>query len=255
MRASQKQWLAKILAGTSALSLMGMAQAAAAQDAPAEEVNGDEIVVTGIRASLAASADIKREAQGVVDAISAEDIGKFPDTNLAESLQRITGVSIDRSNGEGSLVTVRGFGPEFNLVTLNGRQMPTALIGGGDNAPSSRSFDFDNIASEGIAGVEVYKSGRVTMESGGIGSIINLRTPRPLDKPGLRGSLAVKGVYDSSRNEGNPITPEVSGILSTTFANDTIGILITGSYQKRKSSENNANVGWRECRSRRSRRR
>src|SRR3546814_16968042 len=82
--------------------------------------------LTGIRASLAASADIKRNAQGVVDAISAEDIGKFPDTNLAESLQRITGVSIDRSNGEGSLVTVRGFGPEFNLVTLNGRQMPTA---------------------------------------------------------------------------------------------------------------------------------
>jgi TonB-dependent receptor len=246
MRASQKQWLAKFLAGTSALSLMGMAQTAVAQDAPADEVNGDEIVVTGIRASLAASADIKREAQGVVDAISAEDIGKFPDTNLAESLQRITGVSIDRSNGEGSLVTVRGFGPEFNLVTLNGRQMPTALIGGGDNAPSSRSFDFDNIASEGIAGVEVYKSGRVTMESGGIGSIINLRTPRPLDKPGLRGSLAVKGVYDSSRNEGNPITPEVSGIISTTFANDTIGILITGSYQKRKSSENNANVGWRD---------
>jgi len=247
MRASQKQWLAKFLVGTSALSLMGVAQAAAAQEAPAEgEVNGDEIVVTGIRASLAASADIKREAQGVVDAISAEDIGKFPDTNLAESLQRITGVSIDRSNGEGSLVTVRGFGPEFNLVTLNGRQMPTALIGDGGSAPSSRSFDFDNIASEGIAGVEVYKSGRVTMESGGIGSVINLRTPRPLDKPGLRGSLAVKGVYDSSRNQGNPITPEVSGILSTTFANDTIGILITGSYQKRKSSENNANVGWRD---------
>src|SRR3546814_1971464 len=127
---------------TSALSMMGMAQVAVAQDAPADsEVNGDEIIVTGIRASLAASADIKREAQGVVDAISAEDIGKFPDTNLAESLQRITGVSIDRQNGEGSLVTVRGFGPEFNLVTLNGRQMPTALIGDGGSAPSSRSFD------------------------------------------------------------------------------------------------------------------
>ncbi len=87
----------------SALSLMGIAQAAVAQEAPAGgEASGDEIVVTGIRASLAASADIKREAQGVVDAISAEDIGKFPDTNLAESLQRITGVSIDRQNGEGS---------------------------------------------------------------------------------------------------------------------------------------------------------
>ncbi|WP_447953343.1 TonB-dependent receptor [Sphingopyxis chilensis] len=247
MRASQKQWLAKFLAGTSALSMMGMAQVAVAQEAPADsEVGGDEIIVTGIRASLAASADIKREAQGVVDAISAEDIGKFPDTNLAESLQRITGVSIDRSNGEGSLVTVRGFGPEFNLVTLNGRQMPTALIGDGGSAPSSRSFDFANLASEGIASVEVYKSGRATIESGGIGSSINIRTPRPLDNPGMRGSLSVKGVYDSSRNNGDPITPEVSGIFSTTFAEDRIGIMIAGSYQKRKSSTNTANVGWRD---------
>lgn len=247
MRASQKKWLAKFLVGTSALSLMGMAQAAVAQEAPADsEVNGDEIVVTGIRASLEASATIKREAQGVVDAISAEDIGKFPDTNLAESLQRITGVSIDRSNGEGSLVTVRGFGPEFNLVTVNGRQVPTATIGDGGSAPSSRSFDFANLASEGIAGVEVYKSGRATVESGGIGSTINIRTPRPLDNPGLRGSLSVKGVYDTSRNEGKPVTPEVSGIISTTFADDRIGIMIAGSYQRRKSSTNSANVGYRD---------
>jgi len=248
MRASQKQWLAKFLVGTSALSLMGMAQAAVAQEAPTEgDVSGgDDIVVTGIRASLAASADIKREAQGVVDAISAEDIGKFPDTNLAESLQRITGVSIDRNNGEGSLVTVRGFGPEFNLVTVNGRQVPTAVIGDGGSAPSSRSFDFANLASEGIAGVEVYKSGRATIESGGIGSTINIRTPRPLDNPGMHGSLSAKGVYDSSRNDGNPITPEVSGIFSTTFADDTIGIMVAGSYQRRKSSTNSANVGWRD---------
>ena len=246
MRASHKLRLARILAGTSALALMGVAQTAIAQETPAGGVNGDEIVVTGIRASLAASADIKREAQGVVDAISAEDIGKFPDTNLAESLQRITGVSIDRQNGEGSLVTVRGFGPEFNLVTVNGRQVPTAVIGDGGSAPSSRSFDFANLASEGIAGVEVYKSGRATIESGGIGSTINIRTPRPLDNPGLRGSLAVKGVYDTSRNKGDTITPEISGILSTTFADDTIGIMVAGSYQKRKSSTNTANVGWRD---------
>lgn len=247
MRASQKQWLAKFLVGTSALSLMGMAQAAFAQEAPADsEVGGDEIVVTGIRASLAASADIKREAQGVVDAISAEDIGKFPDTNLAESLQRITGVSIDRQNGEGSLVTVRGFGPEFNLVTVNGRQVPTAVIGDGGGAPSSRSFDFANLASEGISAVEVYKSGRATIESGGIGSTINIRTPRPLDNPGMRGSLSAKAVYDTSRNDGDTVTPEVSGIFSTTFADDRIGIMVAGSYQKRKSSTNTANVGWRD---------
>ena len=99
----------------------------------------DEVVVTGIRASLQRSMDIKRDSKGVVDGISAEDIGKFPDSNLAESLQRITGVAIERDRGEGSKITVRGFGPDFNIVSFNGRQMPT---NGG------RSFDFGNIASE-----------------------------------------------------------------------------------------------------------
>jgi len=210
------------------------------------EPEGEAIVVTGIRASLRASMDIKRDSIGVVDAISAEDIGKFPDTNLAESLQRITGVSIQRDNGEGSFVTVRGFGPEFNLVTLNGRQMPTSSLGDGASPPSSRSFDFANLASEGIAAVEVYKTGRASIASGGIGSSINIRTPRPLDRPGFRGSIAVKGVLDSSRNDGNPITPEISGIISDTFADNRIGILVTGAYQKRKASVNQANVGWRD---------
>lgn len=133
--------------GAIALALAG--QSALAQDVAAGDAEqSGEIVVTGIRASLSKALDIKRTAQGVVDAISAEDIGKFPDTNLAESLQRITGVSIDRSNGEGSTVTVRGFGPEFNLVLLNGRQMPTSSLGDGASAPSSRSFDFANLASD-----------------------------------------------------------------------------------------------------------
>jgi TonB-dependent receptor len=106
--------------------------------------------------------DIKRDSAGVVDAISAEDMGKFPDTNLAESLQRITGVSINRVNGEGSEVTVRGFGGGYNLVTLNGRQMPSANVGtitgnplDQGSAGSSRSFDFSNLASEGVKGLQV----------------------------------------------------------------------------------------------------
>ena len=206
----------------------------------------EEIVVTGIRASLRESMDIKRDSYGVVDAISAEDIGKFPDTNLAESLQRITGVSIDRSNGEGQFVTVRGFGPDYNLVTLNGRQMPTSSLGDGGSPPSSRSFDFANLASEGVASVEVYKTGRASVPSGGIGSTINIRTPRPLDKPGFRGSVAAKGVIDTSRNGKNGITPEVSGIISDTFADNRFGILLTGAYQRRKASVNQANVGWRD---------
>lgn len=221
--------------GASVLAIGAGSQPAFAQNqADVAEAEPEAIVVTGIRASLESAQRIKRDGQGVVDAISAEDIGKFPDTNLAESLQRITGVSIDRSNGEGSTVTVRGFGPAFNLVVVNGRQMPTSFIGDGF---STRSFDFANLAAEGVAGVEVYKSGRASLPTGGIGSVINIKLPRPLDRPGLKGSISAKGVYDTSSFEGSEITPEISGIISKTFADDKIGILLAGSYQDRKGSQ------------------
>ncbi|WFL78560.1 TonB-dependent receptor [Altererythrobacter arenosus] len=230
----------KFMAGASVLALGVTSQTALAQDAEVaenDEAYENVIVVSGIRASLQDAMNIKREATGVVDAISAEDIGKFPDTNLAESLQRITGVSIDRQSGEGSTVTVRGFGPDFNLVIVNGRQMPTSTLGDGFSAPSSRSFDFANLASEGVAGVEVYKSGRASLPTGGIGSVINIKTPKPLDRPGFQGSIGAKAVYDTSRFEGTEITPEISGIVSKTFADDRVGILLAGSYQQRKASQ------------------
>ena len=245
MNDSRKSASKHLLIGASILSLGVISQAAQAQAASTDATADDEIVVSGIRASLKASLDLKRDAQGVVDAISAEDIGKFPDTNLAESLQRITGVSIDRNSGEGSKVTVRGFGPDFNLVLLNGRQMPASGLGSCCEAPASRSFDFGNLAAEGIAAVEVYKSGRASLPTGGIGSVINIRTPRPLDRPGFQGSVAVKGVYDHTF-EGTKITPEVSGIVSQTFADDKVGILLSGSYQKRKASLAQFGAGWRE---------
>ena len=238
------------IVGVSVLALVAGSGTALAQTAPDAGVTSDEpvdeIVVSGIRASLEKSLSIKRDGQGVVDAISAEDIGKFPDTNLAESLQRITGVSIDRSNGEGSKVTVRGFGPDFNLVLLNGRQMPASGLGSCCEAPASRSFDFANLASEGIAAVEVYKSGRASLPTGGIGSVINIKTPRPLSRPGLQGSIAGKMVFDTSGFSGTKTSPEVSGIISNTFADDRIGILVSGSYQRRKSAQAQFNAGWRE---------
>jgi TonB-dependent receptor len=211
-----------------------------AQDTPTETAvpeELEEIVVTGIRSSLTRSMDIKRESMGVVDAITAEDIGKFPDANLAESLQRITGVSIDRQRGEGSRVTVRGFGPEFNLVTINGRQMPT-------HNGVTRSFDFADLASEGVAGVEVYKTGRADVPSGGIGSTINILTPEPLKgKETL--SLAARAVMDTSTRTGDSVTPEVSGIYLDRFMDDTLGIAITASHQVRNNGVNSAQVnGW-----------
>lgn len=197
----------------------------------------EEIVTVGIRSSLTRSMDVKRTSRGVVDAISAEDIGKFPDANLAESLQRITGVSIDRQRGEGSQITVRGFGPEFNLVTINGRQMPT-------HNGVNRSFNFADLASESVAGVNVYKTGRADVPSGGIGSTVNILTPEPLKgEPTL--SLAAKAVADTSTRTGSSVTPEVSGIYLGRFADDTIGIAITGSHQVRNNGVNSAQVnGW-----------
>ena len=200
----------------------------------------EEITVTGIRGALKQSMDLKRAARGVVDAISAEDIGDFPDTNLAESLQRITGVSIDRERGEGSRVTVRGFGPDFNLVLLNGRQMPTT-------SGLGRSFDFGNLASEGVSSVEVYKSGKATVPTGGIGSTININTTRPLDSPGLTWTAAASGMSDDSRTlKSKGFTPEISALFSNTFADDRVGVSISAIRQERESGGATASVGgWR----------
>ncbi len=197
-----------------------------AQEDAAKAAEVEVIQITGIRGSLIKSMDVKRESSGVVDAITAEDIGKFPDTNLAESLQRITGVSIDRSNNEGSRITVRGFGPEFNLVTLNGRQMPTN---------DGRSFDFANLATESVSGVQVHKTARADVPSGGIGATVNISTARPLNNPGLKAAVGAKAVYDTSNESGDDFTPEVSAIFSNTFADDKFGILISGSVQERNN--------------------
>lgn len=233
---------------TSALS--GWSYTAQAQEGDANTNVDDspevleEILVTGIRASLERAMDRKRMAQGVVDAISAEDMGEFPDTNLAESLQRITGVSIDRRDGEGSKVTVRGLGPDFNLVTLNGRQMPGASIDA-TSASGSRSFDFANLASEGVAAVEVYKTARADVPSGGLGAAINIVTPRPLTADD-QASITAKGVYDDSSEDAS-VTPEISGIFSRTFMDGKLGVAVTGSYQEREGGNRSALVGtgWR----------
>lgn len=236
---SKKVFTKKLLAASVALA------ASAVASAQQTAIIDDEVViVTGIRASLERAMDIKRDAQGVVDSISSEDIGKFPDTNLAESLQRITGVSINRNNGEGQEITVRGLGPDFNLVTLNGRQMPASSLDG-TAVNASRAFDFGNIASEGIAGVDVYKTSKASIPTGGMGATVNIKTARPLESPGLKFSVGVKGVYDESRTDPS-LTPELSGLYSQTFADDTFGVAISASSQSREGGFQQVSVpdGW-----------
>ena len=220
------------------VSLMAPIYAQEASDGGAAADQDMEVIqVSGIRSSLIRAMDTKRESAGVVDAINSEDIGKFPDTNLAESLQRITGVSIDRQNGEGSRVTVRGFGADFNLVTLNGRQLPT-------NSGLGRSFDFGDIASEGVSGVEIYKTGKAHVPTGGIGATINILSAKPLQNPGMNASFGLKAVNDTSTITGEAFTPEFSGLYSNTFFDDTFGVAFTGSVQERNNGAQSATTNF-----------
>ena len=148
-------------------------------------------------------------------------------------------MSSERERGEGKYVTVRGFGPAFNLVLLNGRQMPTT---GGD----SRAFDFSNLASEGISSVQVFKSGKADVPTGGIGSTLNITTTRPLEDPGFKATFAASAMHDTSTELGDDWTPEISGLISNTFADDTIGIALSAIRQERNNGADTASVGgWR----------
>jgi len=211
----------------------------AAEENLVEKTDGEiEVIeVKGIKGSLIRSMNLKRSMSGVVDAISAEEMGKFPDTNLAESLQRITGVSVSRSNGEGSEITVRGFGPDFNLITLNGRQMP--------GTGNSRSYSLENLSSDGVSALEVYKTARGEQPSGGLGATVNIVTVKPLQSPGEKYTLSAKGIYDESNVTGDYITPEFSALYSNTFADETFGLAFSFSHQERDFQKQSANIqGW-----------
>ena len=225
----------KFLAGSIALALFGAAAPSWAQDeeestAPPQISGIEEVVVTGIRSSLRDAIGIKRSYVGNVDAISAEDFGKFPDGNLAESLARVPGIAIDRSNVEGEKIAVRGFGPEFNMVTLNGRQMPTApgIYEGG------RAFNFGDIASPGVSAVEVFKSANSALPSGGIGATVNMVTTKPLNVNGTLRSFSLSGVADTTSEAGG--MPLESNFLYATNQ-DRWGFSFSGSFQERQNRE------------------
>jgi len=226
-------------------SLLGVAIASAlhspiafSQDADAQNVNDapvEVIEVRGIVSSLKRAMSDKKENLAVSDGIAAEDLGKFPDLNVAESLQRITGVSIDRNGGEGQKVTVRGFGPQFNTVLVNGRQLATDDAG--------RAFNFDVLAADQITGASIYKSGVAEFQSGGIGSTINVSTARPFDYDGFQAVGSIKGVYETLSEE---TAPQASFLVSNTFADDKFGLLLAVSHQERQVQINRIQTaGWR----------
>jgi len=223
------------------LSMLIMLNLGVVSAVNAEEVatkdNAEEtmevITINGIRGSLIKSKDIKMEADTIVDAITSEDIGKFPDQNVAESLQRITGVSIDRKGGEGQLITVRGMGPEFTSVLLNRRTLATTSGG--------RAFSFDILASELISGAEVYKTQSAHLQEGAIGATVNVTTFKPLDMPGFKATGTVKAQYDEMSGK---TSPQFSGLISNTFDDDKFGVLFSFAHSERKSRYDSANTAY-----------
>ncbi|WNC69138.1 TonB-dependent receptor [Thalassotalea nanhaiensis] len=179
------------------------------------------IEVTGIRSSLTEALGNKRNAANIIDSIAAEDIGKFPDQNVAESLQRISGVAISRENGEGSKLTIRGFGPKFNVVQLNERTLATT--------DASRSLDFQLLPSELISGAEVSKTPMAKTPEGSMGAYVNIKTARPLNKPGFQAAGSIKSKYNDLSDE---YSPKFSGIISNTFLDDRFGVLLGFSHEE-----------------------
>jgi TonB-dependent receptor len=223
--AAAAQDTAQPTAGAAQTSPPGTEQAPSPAAAQVGTSSDADIVVTGIRGSLTSSARIKRDAQQIVDTISAEDVGKFPDANIAESLQRITGVAIDRSGGEGQFITVRGLGPEFNTVLVNGRVMAT------DNP--GREFSFDVLSSNMIQRTDVYKSSIPELQEGGIGATVNIITARPLDgRSGFHVAASAGGIYDRLREK---LSPDFSAVTSLTNEAKTLGFVLSGSYTDRRS--------------------
>ncbi|WP_291840562.1 TonB-dependent receptor plug domain-containing protein [Brevundimonas sp.] len=224
--------------------------AAAAQTAPQpapqdETVEIDEVVVTGYRASLNAALDAKRRETSMVDVIMAEDIADFPDLNLAESIQRVPGVAIDRDAGEGRSITVRGLGADFTRTRINGMEAQ-ATAGGTDSsggANRGRGFDFNVFASELFNSITVRKTAAAETEEGSLGATVDLQATRPFDYDGFTAAMSAQVGYNDLSEQYNP---RIALLLSDRFgANDEFGALISLAYSERDLLEEGfSSVRW-----------
>lgn len=196
----------------------------------------EEVVTYGsYSGSLVRAMDVKRNAATIVDAISAQDIGKFPTENVAEALQLVPGVQIARDRGEGLSVSVRGLGPQFQVTQLNGRNI--AINENVENSgQKGREFRYDTLPSELIAGLEVVKSPSANMEEGAIGGLVNIKTFKPLDLD-IGGSATVKVNHAELADSTDP---SVSGLVNWKNDDESIGFLVSGVVSEREVRQDRA---------------
>lgn len=218
------------------LNPLVLAMAVALPVAPhvyAQSESIEEIQVTGFRASIAKSLDTKREAAGTVDAITSSDIAEFPDNNLAESLQRIPGVAITRSGGEGRNISVRGLSPQYTRIRING--METVSTTGGTDATGgnnrARNFDFNTFSSDLFSSLVVHKTGAAEIDEGSLGATVDMRAARPFDYSEdfvftANGQLGYNDLSEKT-------DPSGGFLISKQFADGKIGALLSYSYAER----------------------
>lgn len=213
-----------------ASAVSSIALLAGAAPVYAQDVEDDEIVVRGIRRSLQQSLETKRDASTIVDAVTAEDIGKFPDKNVAESLSRVPGVVINREFGEGERVALRGLAPNQTKTLLNGHSVATADWFVLEQLAATRNFNYLVLPSEIVGQLQVHKSPRADMEEGGIGGTVNVLTRKPLDLRPFEGAFSAEAAYTE---RSDSVDPQLSGILSWKNDAETFGVLVAGVFQQR----------------------
>jgi len=221
----------KILYGSaSVLAGLGAMGPVHADDQASQGQIVEEVIVSGIRGSMRQSLETKRQSDTLVEAITAEDVGKFPDKNVAESLQRLTGVTIMRDFGEGERVSIRGTAPNLNRTQLNGHAIATADWFVLDQLAATRSFNYLMLPSEVVGNIEVYKGSRADLEEGGIGGTVDVRTRNPLDLDRFTISASAQGAFSELADE---LDPQASGLLSFKNEEETVGFLVSAIYQER----------------------
>lgn len=228
---------------TLALAIIGALSSVSITTLAQTDTNEDEIEtieIKGFRGSLLQAKDLKRNALGTQDSIVAEDIADFPDLNLADALQRIPGVAITREGGEGRQISLRGLGPDFTQVQLNGMEALGTSSSAMDSRGSisrSRAFDFNIFASELFNRVDVNKSFSADMDEGGIGGTVNLVTAKPFDYDGFKGAISGQ-IGQNTLADGT--SPRVAALISNTWGD--FGALASVAYSKRNTNEQGFNT-------------
>ncbi len=216
---------------TTALSVVALSTThVSAQESGVDATIDDQIIVTGFRNSLKQARDLKRDATNVQDSIVAEDIAKFPDLNLAESLQRVPGVTITRSRGEGSQISLRGLGPDFTRVQINGMEVLA-------NTNRNRGFEFNVFASELFNRIDVNKAYEAQLDEGGIGGTVNLHTAQPFDYTGSK--IAFNAQLGTNTN-AEQLDQRYSALLSQNWGD--FGALVSVSFSERTSQGQDAST-------------